>query len=91
MTKVFAALFVALMLVATPAEARDFGRGAPVGFVPHPGFIHPGFIHPRFFPHRFVANNRVFFSFAPGVVVAAPPYPYPYYLYPYYPYYPWYP
>jgi hypothetical protein len=94
MTKMLAAVvFVSLTLAANPAAARGFARGAPMGFAPHPGFIHPGFVHPGFvhpgfFPHRFVANNRVFFGFAPGVVVAAPPYPYPYTYYPYYPYYP---
>jgi hypothetical protein len=107
MTKMLAAVvFVSLTLAANPAAARGFARGAPMGFAPHPGFVHPGFVHPAFvhpafvhpgfvhpgfFPHRFVANNRVFFGFAPGVV-AAPPYPYPYYPYPYYPYpYPYYP
>jgi hypothetical protein len=78
MTKTLAAVvFVSLTLAANPVAARGFARGAP-GFAPHPGFIHPGF-----FPHRFVANNRIFFGFAPGVVAAAPPYAYPYYPYPY--------
>jgi hypothetical protein len=91
MIKMLAVVFVSLTLAANPAAARGFARGTPVGFSPHPGFVHPGFVHPGFVPHRFVANNRVFFGFAPGVVVAAPPYPYPYYPYTYYPYYPYYP
>jgi hypothetical protein len=95
MTRVLAIMFVTVTLLANPAAARGVGRGSPMGFAPHPGFMHPGFFaHPGFFPRRNFVNNRFFFRGffvgRPGIVVA--PYPaYPYRPYPYYPYYPPYP
>jgi hypothetical protein len=88
MTRALAIMFVTMTLLASPAATRGVGRGSPMGFAPHPGFVHPGFFaRPGFFPHLNFVNNRFFaggFFVGPGVVVA----PYPSYPYPYYPNYP---
>ena len=77
MNRALAIMFVTVTLLASPAAARGFGRGSPMGFAPHPGFVHPGFFaHPGFFPHRNFVNNRFFFrGFFVGPGIAVAPYP----------------